>query len=185
MWTPNLTRLTVTECPRLTILDIYSPQLERLDVSQCVNMQEEELSQFVRNCHSNILACVSTPGESGSGALIISCLDLRYINVELFGLDPATARSVFGGPMITSILSEGGDKYWSIAKRIASIAEDDPPLTTSILPETIETTLCWEACTIMIKLGHADAWCRTVLNGDNPCKCEALHFRHRWLILHP
>lgn len=147
MWTPSLTRLSVNECPRLTILDMHAPQLERLDISSCVNMQEEELSQFVRNCQSRILA---------------------YVNVELFGLEAATARSVFGGMMISSILSEGGDKYWPIAKRIASIADDDPPLSASILPESAETELCWEACNIMIKLGHANTWCRAILNGDNP-----------------
>ena len=56
MWTPNLTRLSVHECPRLAILDLFTPNLERLDIAECVNMQEEELSQFVRNCKSTILA---------------------------------------------------------------------------------------------------------------------------------
>jgi len=147
MWTPSLTRLSIHECTRLTILDVFSPQLERLDIGDCINMQEEELSSFVRNCRSQILA---------------------YMNVELFGLDAAAARQVFGGPMISSILRDGGEKYWQIAKRIASIADDEPPLTHSILPEAIETELCWEACSIMIKLGHSNPWCREILCGDKP-----------------
>jgi hypothetical protein len=67
LYTPSLTRVSVHECPRLTVLDVYAPQLERLDITECVNMQEAELSAFARNCHSNILA---------------------YVNVELFGLSP-------------------------------------------------------------------------------------------------
>lgn len=118
LWAPALNVLSITDCHKLSVLDVHSPNLDRLNITGCTNMQEAELAAFTRACGSRSLA---------------------YVNVDLFGLEPNLAQMIFGGHMISSILSEGGEEYWSCAKRIASIAEDEPAMTKSVLYVTIQS----------------------------------------------
>ena len=55
-----------------------------------------------------------------------------------------------------------------LSVRIDWPADNSAPFAFVCLTETVETELAWEACNIMIKLGHSNAWCRGVLSGEEP-----------------
>lgn len=145
---PALQRLTITDCPQLRVLDSYAPCLDRLDVEQCMCLQERELAHFVHGCRSRTLA---------------------FLNVELFGLPADVVRSLFGGHLIRSLLSPGGEAHWPIAKRIASIAEDGPALTNSVLVTCLEEDVGWRAAEYTFRLlTDDDDRVRQVLDFEEP-----------------
>lgn len=145
---PSLQRLTITNCPQLKVLDAFAPSLDRLDVEECMCLQERELSSLVHACGSQSLA---------------------FLNVELFGLSADVVRSLFGGHLIRSLLSPGGEVHWAIAKRIASIAEDGPALTNSVLVTCLEENVGWRAAAYTFRLlANEDDRVRKVLDFEEP-----------------
>ena len=145
---PLLTRIDLTECPKLTVLEVHAPSLDRLDITDCENMQEQELAAFAQSC--------------GSGSL-------AFVNVGLFGLTPMLTKLVFGATMIKSILSKGGERFWATAKRVASIADDEPSIEASVLLECTEEEIAWEALKNVFRIAGNDTdFPREVIGGGKP-----------------
>jgi Ran GTPase-activating protein (RanGAP) involved in mRNA processing and transport len=146
LFAPNLQRLSVEDCPRLAVLDVVAPSLDRVDVRECGTLQERELSAFTQGCRS--------PG-------------LAFLNVELFGLEAEVARTLYGGELIRSLLEPGGEQFWSVAKRVASIADDGPPLKQSVMVECLDRHVGWRAAENVFVLSRSDSvLARQVLGGE-------------------
>lgn len=122
---PLLENLSVDCCPRLAVLDVFAPGLQQIDVRECPSLQERELSVFMQ-------------GLGGAGGP-------KFINIELFGLDPDTTRTVYGPSLIRSMLSEAGERHWSVAKRIASVADSGPRMDLCVLVEPEDPEVMWRA----------------------------------------
>jgi hypothetical protein len=65
------------------------------------------------------------------------------------------------------MLSEGGEKHWAIAKRVASIADDGPPICTSVLVEPGDPEVIWRAaCNVFILAKNDFKMARSIFTGE-------------------
>lgn len=145
---PQLAQIQLVECPKLAVLDLHAPALDRLDIADCENMQEQEIAAFAQSCGQTSLA---------------------FINVGLFGLSPLQTKEIFGNAMIQSLLWKGGERFWGAAKRVASIADDEPPLQTTVLCGCLEEEIAWESCRNLFRIAGQDSeFPRSVLAGEKP-----------------